>query len=218
MELKDYYAVLELPPSASAAEVKRAYRRLAQVYHPDKSGNDAYARAQFNAIKEAYETLSSPRRKQEYLQTRWYAQSQGPMQPVAPLTPVSFLQRLIQKERSVYRADAHRSGYSALSQELADFYSDENMELLLSFDDDSTLQEIIACSLRMAAKIPYPYVHFLLNQISRLDRQKKWAEPIRLIALKSRRAAARDKYTPWVAALIAVLICVLIFLAGKPGR
>ncbi len=77
MQLKDYYTILELSPSASAGEIKKAYRRLAHQYHPDKKNNDPYAAAQFATIKEAYETLSNPSRKDHYLQQRWYAQSIG---------------------------------------------------------------------------------------------------------------------------------------------
>jgi curved DNA-binding protein CbpA len=71
LQLKDYYSILELPPSASADEIKKAYRRLAHLYHPDKKDNDPYAAAQFAVIKEAYETLSNPAQKECYLQQRW---------------------------------------------------------------------------------------------------------------------------------------------------
>lgn len=214
MELKDYYSILELPPSASTDEVKRAYRRLAQVYHPDKSGDDPYARAQFNAIKEAYETLTNPQRKDEYLQSRWFAKSQGHMETVAPLTPASFLQRLIQKERYVYRVDAHRSDYPSLVNDLEKFYSDENIEMLLGFGDDTTLQEIIACSIRMSSRIPHPHVQPLLKRISKLDVGNNHQQQIASLSSKSKRAATTDKYMPWIAALIAVLLCLLIFLSA----
>ncbi|MEI9910706.1 MAG: DnaJ domain-containing protein [Bacteroidota bacterium] len=63
MQGKDYYKILELPPSATLQEIKTAYRRLAHQYHPDKNDNDLYAAAQFEMVKEAYEVLSDPRKK-----------------------------------------------------------------------------------------------------------------------------------------------------------
>lgn len=213
MDLKDYYSILELPPSASVDEVKRAYRRLAQVYHPDKSGNDPYARAQFTAIKEAYETLTNPQRKEEYLQTRWYAKSQGHMATVAPITPVSFLQRLILKERAVYQIDAHRSDYLSLVKNLEEFYSDETIETLLGFGDKTTLDEIVACSIRMAAVIPHPWVQPLLQRIARLDTDNRFQKQISSLSAKSKRTASIEKYMPLVVALITLLILLMIFLA-----
>lgn len=63
MHLKDYYKLLELEPSATLPEIKKAYRRLALLHHPDKTGNDPYSAAQFSDIKEAYEVLTNPTKK-----------------------------------------------------------------------------------------------------------------------------------------------------------
>jgi len=99
VQLKDYYTILELSPSASLDEIKKAYRRLALIHHPDKKGNDPYAAAQFSEIKEAYETLTHPAKKDLYLQQRWYAQSIGQRKKQEIITPVSVLKQLIELER-----------------------------------------------------------------------------------------------------------------------
>jgi DnaJ family protein C protein 7 len=54
---KDYYKILGIEKSASESEVKKAYRKLAIVHHPDKNPGDAAAEARFKDISEAYETL-----------------------------------------------------------------------------------------------------------------------------------------------------------------
>ena len=77
IELKDYYSILELQPSATLQEIKKAYRRLALQYHPDRTNNDRYAAVHFTEIKEAYEVLTNPTKKEFYLQQRWYHQSMG---------------------------------------------------------------------------------------------------------------------------------------------
>lgn len=55
-----YYKVLELHPGASAEEVKKAYRRLAMKWHPDRNGNSKVSEEKFKQIKHAYEVLSDP--------------------------------------------------------------------------------------------------------------------------------------------------------------
>jgi DnaJ homolog subfamily C member 7 len=55
---KDYYKILDVPRDASDADIKRAYRRLAIVHHPDKNPDDETAAERFKDVGEAYETLS----------------------------------------------------------------------------------------------------------------------------------------------------------------
>ena len=57
MEYKDYYDTLGVQRDADAKEVKRAYRRLAVQYHPDKNPDDKAAEERFKEINEAYEVL-----------------------------------------------------------------------------------------------------------------------------------------------------------------
>ncbi|MBI4093219.1 MAG: molecular chaperone DnaJ [Candidatus Kerfeldbacteria bacterium] len=60
---KDYYQVLGVSKDATTEDIKRAFRRLAHQYHPDKSGGDA---ARFKEINEAYQTLSDPKKREQY--------------------------------------------------------------------------------------------------------------------------------------------------------
>ncbi len=60
--MKDYYKILGVNKNASSEEIKRAYRRLAQQYHPDKGGDQE----KFKEINEAYQVLSDPQKRSQY--------------------------------------------------------------------------------------------------------------------------------------------------------
>jgi molecular chaperone DnaJ len=62
----DYYATLGVPRTATDEELKKAYRRLAMKYHPDRNPNDREAERKFKDVKEAYEVLSDPQRRAAY--------------------------------------------------------------------------------------------------------------------------------------------------------
>ena len=63
---RDYYEVLGLSKSASAEEIKKAYRTLAKKYHPDMNPGDKEAEAKFKEVNEAYEVLSDPDKRSKY--------------------------------------------------------------------------------------------------------------------------------------------------------
>lgn len=66
MEYKDYYKVLGLEKSASAADIKKAFRKLARKHHPDVNPNDKDAAERFREINEAYEVLSDQEKRKIY--------------------------------------------------------------------------------------------------------------------------------------------------------
>lgn len=66
MEFKDYYATLGLTKSASDADIKKAYRKLARQYHPDLNPGDRKAEARFKEINEANEVLGDPEKRRKY--------------------------------------------------------------------------------------------------------------------------------------------------------
>lgn len=63
---KDYYEVLGVGRSAAADEIKKAYRKLAVKYHPDKNPGDVEAEERFKEASEAYDVLSDPQKRQKY--------------------------------------------------------------------------------------------------------------------------------------------------------
>lgn len=82
MDYKDYYKVLGVAKGASQEEIKKAYRKLAVKYHPDKNKGDKVAEEKFKEISEANNVLSDPEKRRQYdeLGSNWnrYQQTGGP--------------------------------------------------------------------------------------------------------------------------------------------
>ena len=66
MARRDYYQVLDVVRTATEAEIKKAYRRLAMKFHPDRNPNDHEAEGRFKEVKEAYEVLSDAQKRATY--------------------------------------------------------------------------------------------------------------------------------------------------------
>ena len=66
VEFKDYYEILGVPRTATPGEIKKAFRKLARIHHPDVAKNKATGEAKFKEINEAYEVLSDPEKRQKY--------------------------------------------------------------------------------------------------------------------------------------------------------
>ncbi len=77
MTKRDYYEVLGVAKSASDADLKSAFRKLAMQYHPDKNPGDAAAENKFKEVNEAYQALSDPQKRSAYDQFGHAAFEQG---------------------------------------------------------------------------------------------------------------------------------------------
>ena len=63
---RDYYQILGVSRSASKDEIKRAYRKLAKQFHPDRNPDDPGAEAKFKEVQQAYQVLSNPEKREQY--------------------------------------------------------------------------------------------------------------------------------------------------------
>ena len=66
MATNNYYSILGVPETATDDEIKKAYRKIAMKYHPDKNPGDKEAEVKFKEASEAYDVLSNPEKKKNY--------------------------------------------------------------------------------------------------------------------------------------------------------
>ena len=216
MQLKDYYSILELPPSASADDVKKAYRRLAHLYHPDKKDNDPYAAAQFAVIKEAYETLSNPVQKEYYLQQRWYAQSIGKKIKQEIVTPVNILKQMIELEKYVSKLDIHRMDQQGLFDYIQNILSDSTINTLNSFNEPTINNEIILVTLKSGRTLPYNLVIPFAERLKKITiNEELTTKKIDQFIRHHKQTDYWEKRKVWIILLIVLLICIGIFFTSN---
>src|ERR1700690_860852 len=75
---KDYYAVLGVKKTASAEDIRKAFRKLARKYHPDVNPGDKSAEEKFKALSEANDVLSDPKKRKIYDQVGFYSDNIDP--------------------------------------------------------------------------------------------------------------------------------------------
>ena len=125
MEYRDYYATLGVPRTASQADIKKAFRKLARQHHPDVNKGNAAAEKRFKEISEANEVLSDPEKRKLYdqLGANWQAYQQaGAAGTGRQGQPVRRLCRRLQSRRrwSALRVPRQSRGPGRLQRLLPD--------------------------------------------------------------------------------------------------
>jgi hypothetical protein len=216
MHLKDYYQILELEPSATVQEIKKAYRRLALQYHPDKTNDDKYAAVHFADVKEAYEVLTNPSKKYYYLQQRWYEQSIGKKTKQQAVTPVTILKQALELERYAAQLDVFRMDKGGLKDYILGLISDETIEKLSGFNEPDINTSILESVMKSAKLLTPVYTKEIVRQLYKLA-GKNEAQSLRIKNFERKlvKQDQQEKYSIIIAVVITTLICLFIWAAGK---
>jgi hypothetical protein len=213
--IKDYYTILELTPAASLDDIKKAYRRLAHLYHPDKKGDDPYAIAQFSEIKEAYEVLTHPLKKAYYLQQRWYEHSTGKKVRQEIITPVTVLKQMLELDKYVRTLDIHRMDKEGLYHHIVTILSKETIQKLNSFKEPDVSKEIVLIILNIAELLPLHFAKELTEHLKKLYTDKTIEDKITHLVSHKQKADLWEKQKIWLVLAAVVLLTLIIFLAAK---
>ena len=213
--LKDYYQILQIQPHSTLAEIKQAFRRLALIYHPDKNPNDKYAEAQFNEIKEAYEVLTNPVKKENYLQQRWYNQSIGKRRTAETITPVSILKLVLELEQYVSRLDVHRMNREGLSDYIDQLLSTGTIENLKQFNEPEINKQIITSTLSAMQPLSMRFLGKLPERLGTLADDETSMLQIKNFLKNRKRAFLWEQYKVALIILFTIFICMIIYFTGK---
>jgi hypothetical protein len=214
MAVKDYYRVLEIPHNARQEEIKKAYRKLAMRYHPDKNTGNPYAVQYFREIQEAYDVLSNPVKRSEYHQARGQFGSHSARNepPVAPSADLIY-QEALKIKKYVKQLDVFRMNQGALATQFEQLLNERHLSILLEAGRPVLTRDLVEVLLESMQPLRYSYWKSLIPSLIRLaGTNNQLLLEIRQAEKRKQREAAWDLYKPWILLLIVTLICVLIYI------
>ncbi len=209
--LKDYFAILGVKPSADFSEIKQAYRKLAMRYHPDKHKHDPEKTTLYEQIREAYEILTEPARRDEYLQERWRLKAQGIKLDENIISNEIILKRAIALGQRLRFSDPLRISEEKIRQQFNHVLSDEAIRVL-NIQQDVELNSMVA-SVLLDSLNTFP-LSVCREQCANIEQIALTDEHIhkRMQELLKKKTTDQywDKYKFLLVLAVTMLICLLI--------
>jgi curved DNA-binding protein CbpA len=216
MFLKDYYKILEIESSATLPEIKKAYRKLAQQYHPDKAADNVHAAAMFTEIKEAYEVLTNPGKKHTYLQQRWYNRATGNNKTQQLITPVNILKQSLEFEQYTFRLDVFRMDKEEIYEFIDKLLTVETVDKILHFNEPDINQQIIFTLLKPVKYLTLERAVLLKDRLLQLAATNTETEALINDTMRQIQKKEQWKKMEWIfILLLTTAICWLIWYAAN---
>jgi molecular chaperone DnaJ len=212
MQLKDYYKILRVHPTASATTIKKAFRQLALQFHPDRNPGNLIAEAHFKEIQEAYQVLINPSQREEYNYKRWYNRSIGKKYTEKAITPTALLAECTKINNYLASVNIFQLDYLSLSHHIHNLLSEDAIALLQQYNDIATNKNIVKELLKSIDTLPLTYAEPIaekLSSVTGLDEALK--EAIKIFLQNHRRRYWWKKYQLVIVAAITLLLCLGIF-------
>ena len=184
-------------------------------YHPDKHNNPQELHL-FNEVKEAYEVLSNPGRKEIYLQERWLRKASGQTLEKGVITAPVLLKKCLELNRQISAMDAYRMNYYGMAQRIIQLLSDEVIEQLHEQKEYEIHPSIITSLVNATKPLPFVHTQQVTAQLRKLaGTNDVLNKQLDHHLLQKKRAAYWEKQKSWLVVLATVLLCLLIFFAGR---
>lgn len=211
MEIKDYYKILSVEPSASISEIKKAYRKLVLQYHPDKN-NNLYDAAMFAEVQEAYEILTNPAKKEQYLQQRWYYKATGNQATAIIVTPINVLKKALAFEQQVAHVDVFRMDKTSVYLTLQILINESAVHTLLHFNEPNINHQIIATVLKPLALLNKKDANQIAQNLLLLSNGHINSQLLIHTTLKKIAKKQKNEQYQWLyILLLTIIICGIIW-------
>lgn len=208
---KDYYRILNVKSSATTAEIKRAYRKLAMLYHPDKNPGDTIAAAIFTDAAEAYKVLGDADARKRYNYERYLIAEEEYKRPVETIE--TLIERIENLNASLKTTDPFRLNKNALLYAIQQLMPDDM--LLLPGTNKILLQQFLQQVSIAAAYLSTHQTKQLIELMQPLYAEHEWLQRTFNMLLQQQHKQERwEKYKVVLAIVVAAILCLIIFLVA----
>lgn len=211
----DYYQLLNLTSTANLGEIKKAFRKMAMRYHPDKNPDNIKAAEKFSRIQEAYFVLSDAKRRAAYHLQRYSGKQKNIFtQPVADTAALISLAEKLYNQVSLQ--DPFRSDRDQLYFAINSLLSDENLRLLAEENNVLVISAFLNYLFPAAAQLSLPRIRQLSEKLYPLVQQHPdTRQQLQKFMRSARQIYFWNRYKTGIALLLTLLCCVLFYFSVK---
>ena len=216
MASKDYYKILGVLPTATAQDIKKAYRRLAHQYHPDKNQGSPIAETHFKTIIEAYTIIGNPEKRNIYDNERLRAGLGNYTPNQQEVTPEWLLKICTELNQSLLKMDSTTISYTALKAYILLILSDDHLSILINSKNKDLTTLLVTELITATKKLPVNYTIEITNRLLQLAQ----SQPDLLAFIISTQATrqkteAKENRQPYLIIFITLLLCLFMYVYGR---
>ncbi|MFM7645107.1 MAG: J domain-containing protein [Sphingomonadales bacterium] len=210
-EYKDHYQTLGLAPGATAAQIKKSWRKLVLDLHPDKTGNDPALAIRFREIQQAYEVLSDPLQKIQFLQERWLRKAQGQTTHSDVVDLASWVKECLVIEKKATTQDPERIDQPRLQAQIEELIADQKMATMRSYADPEALITGARLLLQAAYGLSFKQWQAVAKQLAKIEpNHHGWQLEIKKAEQQKKRDKDWERYRLLAVLLLTLLLTLLI--------
>lgn len=211
MPAKDHYKVLGVSASASLQDIKKAYRKLAHQYHPDKNPEQPLTTIRFREIQEAYVVLSNEKLRRHYDEERYFSGLSAQKEPVQ--VDADWLLKEVKKlSRHMSNVDSYRMNHKALHDYVMLLLDDAHIVILQKESDPELIKAVIMEIIFSIKSLSYRYYNTVLPRLRLIAGNEAGLHQLIARAENERRSQkAIEKFLPVIILVIALMLCLFMY-------
>jgi molecular chaperone DnaJ len=212
---KDYYHILKISSNAHADEIKKAYRKLALIFHPDRNPNNPLAEREFAEIAEAYSVLGEEQKRKSYDHRYHQPSVSNVNNPFRP-TLRSVLQQCINLRNHLAVTNPYQLDYDILFYLINDLSAPSYLTILAQSTDTNAVHAFVENYLFCCQYLPLGYSITLCKKLEPMLSKHPTEIPAVEKFLKDKRIDYWfDRYEGLIVFGITITICIIAIWLGK---